>query len=449
MNKVLNMVPKGIIDIIGELNSHGYEAYLVGGSVRDLLLGVLPRDWDITTQARPEDITAIFPDTYQVGAAFGTVVVLSPEPVEVTTFRKESGYSDYRRPDLVEFSCNLEEDLNRRDFTVNAMAMKLPEGLVIDPFGGREDINNKVIKAVGDPVKRFSEDALRMLRAIRFVAQLGFSLDIKTFQAIEDLAELTGFLSSERIRDEILKLLESYYAPEGLWLLSETGLLRHVFPELTGAGGLDQGKPGAPSLLAHLIQTVDALPYDPYLRLAGLLHDIGKLSTKQMTKEGRVVFYGHEKESQKVAEKCFSRLKIDKKHTMNLIELIRMHMVSGEEVGKKAIRRWLGNYGQEWVRDLFALRRADSIASGLGEENPFIDRLEKELEEILQEQPLFTPKDLAITGWDVMEKTGLPSGPKIGEILTALFNLVLEEPDFNTKDKLLELVDKVALDLKD
>jgi|LSQX01.2.fsa_nt_gb poly(A) polymerase len=442
--------------VVRRLQEAGYAAFLVGGCVRDIYLGSLPHDWDVATDARPEAVRRLFPRTHDVGARFGTVGVIPPEAardeavgsVEVTTFRKDLGYQDGRRPTQVSFGASIEEDLARRDFTMNAVAWNPAAGAVVDPFHGLSDIEAGLIRAVGDPTVRFREDALRMLRAVRFSSQLGFTIDPDTWTAIEREAHRVQQLSSERIRDELLRLLETDRAGEGLWVLHELGLMRYCLPELQGTFRMAQGKPGAPTLLAHLIQTVDACPPDPVLRLAALFHDVGKLTTRAVTPEGRVIFHGHEKASAEVALRACRRLRMPKRETCRIVELVRMHMVFGEEVGKKAVRRWVAANGEDWVRDLILLRRADHVASG-GDpgDNPFADRLERLLDEVVAEGSAFTVRDLAIGGREVMAATGLAPGPKVGEVLQRLLERVLEAPELNEEKRLIELAREIAAEL--
>ena len=442
--------------VVRRLQEAGYAAFLVGGCVRDIYLGSLPHDWDVATDARPEAVRRLFPRTHDVGARFGTVGVIPPEAardeavgtVEVTTFRKDLCYQDGRRPTQVSFGASIEEDLARRDFTMNAVAWNPAAGAVVDPFHGLSDIEAGLIRAVGDPTVRFREDALRMLRAVRFSSQLGFTIDPDTWTAIEREAHRVQQLSSERIRDELLRLLETDRAGEGLWVLHELGLMRYCLPELQGTFRMAQGKPGAPTLLAHLIQTVDACPPDPVLRLAALFHDVGKLTTRAVTPEGRVIFHGHEKASAEVALRACRRLRMPKRETCRIVELVRMHMVFGEEVGKKAVRRWAAANGEDWVRDLILLRRADHVASG-GDpgDNPFADRLERLLDEVVAEGSAFTVRDLAIGGREVMAATGLAPGPKVGEVLQRLLERVLEAPELNEEKRLIELAREIAAEL--
>lgn len=440
-----SQVPSNVLMVVRRLRQAGYQAYLVGGCVRDVLIGRTPHDWDVATDAWPHDVERLFERTYAVGARFGTVSVLTPDPVEVTTFRYDLGYQDSRRPSQVIFGSSIEHDLGRRDFTINALAWDPLADVLVDPFGGVADLAEGIVRAVGDPEQRFREDALRMLRAVRFCAQLHFALEPETWQAIEREAPRVQYLSNERIRDELLRLLGTDLAGHGIWLLHELGLLRYTLPELINAARLPQGKPGAPTLLDHLIQTVDACPSDPILRFAALLHDIGKLTTRQVTATGRVIFHGHEAAGEEVARKVCRRLRFSKKDTERIASLIRMHMVSGDEVGKKAVRRWVSAYDEGWVRDLIALRRADHVASG-GDphNNPFADRLEAALAEVMAEATAFTRRDLAVNGHDVMQVTHLPPGPRVGRILDALFEKVLDNPALNTRETLLELAKQIA-----
>lgn len=439
-------VPASVRAVFLRLREAGYQAYLVGGCVRDLHMGNTPHDWDVATDAHPDQVIQLFTKTYTAGARFGTVGIVTPDgTVEVTTFRKELGYQDHRRPSQVEFSHSIEEDLARRDFTMNAIAWDPTTGKRVDPYEGVQDIHGEIIRSVGQADERFREDALRMLRAVRFAAQLGFSIEPETWAAIEREAHRVRFLSNERIRDELLRLLGTSRAGEGLWLLHELGLLRYTLPELQGTARMLQGKPGAPTLLAHLIQTVDACPPDPILRLAALLHDVGKLTTRAVTPEGRVVFHGHEVAGEEVARAACRRLRLPNEAIEHIAALVRMHMVHGDDVGKKALRRWVGAHGEAWVRDLIALRRADHIASGgNADENPFADRLSRELDEVVAEGSALTVRDLAVNGHDVMSATGLKPGPAVGEVMQALLERVLDQPDLNERDTLLALAVEIV-----
>ena len=299
-------IPHEVSEIGAALIREGYQAYLVGGSVRDLILGLSPNDFDIATDARPEEVGEIFSNTVPVGAAYGSVLVDAGEWgfVDVTTFRRDGEYTDGRRPRRVEYGATIDEDLSRRDFTVNALAWDLATHRLVDPFGGLGDIRSRIIRAVGDPVERFREDALRTLRAVRFAAQLGFDIDLDTWRALEVEARGIRRLSAERVRDELLKILAAGDVEQALWILRETGLLFEVLPELKGADRLAQVKRGAPTLLDHLIQTAAHCPPDPLLRLAGLLHDVGKLNTREVHEDGRVTFFGHARQGAETARRA-------------------------------------------------------------------------------------------------------------------------------------------------
>lgn len=441
-------VPASVRYVLQRLLDTGFTAFLVGGCVRDMVLGNVPHDWDVATDAVPDQVRPLFEKTHNAGARFGTIgVITNGHQIEVTTFRKELGYQDHRRPAEVQFSSSIHQDLARRDFTMNAIAWDPVTGVVVDPYNGRQDIDERIIRAVGEPAERFQEDALRMLRAVRFAAQLGFTIDVETWEATEREAHRVQYLSNERIRDELLRLLGTDHAGDGLWMLHELGLMRYTLPELQGTFRMAQGKPGAPTLLAHLIQAVDACPPDPVLRLAALLHDVGKLTTRKVTPEGRVIFHGHEAAGAEIALAACRRLRMPKRDTDHVVELVRMHMVSGDDVGKKAIRRWVAANGEAWVRDLILLRRADHIASGGdGDDNPFADRLSRELDEVVAEGSALGVQDLAINGRDVMEALGLEPGPRVGEILKSLLERVLEQPEINEAETLLALVKEMADD---
>lgn len=434
-------VPAPVRYVSEKLQGAGYQAFLVGGCIRDMLLGRKPNDWDIATDALPDTVATMFERTFTVGAVFGTVVVLAPDPVEVTTFRRDFGYEDGRRPSHVEFATTIEEDLARRDFTMNAVAWDPVNKRRIDPFGGAEDIGRRLIRAVGKPVARFREDALRMLRAVRFVATLGFELDPATKQAIQQEAARVRYLSAERVRDELLGLLVGGQAVRALWLLHEVGLMGRVLPELDGAELLPQVKPGAPTLLAHLIRTVGATPPRADLRFTALFHDVGKMTTRQELPGGQIIFHGHEVRGEEIIRQACRRLRMERRFTDHVASLVRMHMVEGD-VTKKAVRRWTGAHGEAWVRDLAALRRADHIASGGDDaENSFPRRLEALLDEVLAEASAFTVKDLAIGGRDVIARAGIEPGPQVGVVLNALLERVLEDPDLNERQTLFRIID--------
>lgn len=433
-------IPPGIVEVAKRLSARGYQAYLVGGALRDLMLGSTPHDYDIATDALPGEIQALFDRSLPVGAAFGSVMVeASPGLwVDVTTFRQDLEYRDGRRPAGVQYGVSIEEDLARRDFTVNAMAWDMRERRLVDPFGGLDDLKARLVRAVGDPVKRFREDALRLLRAVRFAAVLDFDIDLDTWRALEVEAAGIRRLAAERVRDELSKILASPDAGRALWMMRETGLLFEALPELKGADRLPQHKRGAPTLLDHLIQTAAHCPADPLLRLAGLVHDVGKLETCAMQAGGRLTYHGHAEAGEAVVRRLGERLRLSRREIERLASWVRMHMSLGPATGKKALRRWLAQWGEEWVAGLVALCRADALASGWEGALPHLDRIEQEIGEIQRSGEALTRDELAVDGRDVMEELGIGPGPEVGKILGALYQLVLEDPGANTRETLLE-----------
>ncbi len=437
-------IPPWVLEVVARLKGAGYAGYLVGGCVRDAMLGREPKDYDVATSARPDEVLALFERAIPVGAAFGTVLVMPDdsqvEGVHVTTLRCDFEYTDGRRPTGVRFTDSVEEDLARRDFTVNALAWDPETDEVIDPFGGREDLASEVIRAVGDPFERFREDALRALRAVRFATDLEFDIDPSTWRAIEVEAKGVERLSAERIRDELLKILSAPDVGRGLWMMVELSLFFVVLPELRGADRMLQAKRGAPTLLDHLIQTAANCPEDPVLRLAGLLHDMGKLETRRVEPDGRVHFHGHGEVGARMARDVCRRLRMPRNDTERVVTLVDMHMAIGGTLGKKALRRWVGRYSEAWVRDLIALGRADWGASGWRGEMPDLDRHERDLEELLAEEDAFRLGDLAVNGHDVMRELECAPGPAVGRVLERLYEMLLDDPTANDRERLLDLI---------
>ncbi|MBE3583961.1 MAG: CCA tRNA nucleotidyltransferase [Limnochordaceae bacterium] len=443
-------LPPQVQDVLRRLHAAGYKAHLVGGCVRDRLLGRPPHDWDVATNARPEQVLPLFVHCVPTGVAYGTVTVFAGEPdrhepVQVTTYRKEMGSRDLRHPEKVVFSDSVEEDLARRDFTINAIAYDPWAEVLVDPVHGRQDLERRLIRAVGNPDQRFDEDALRLLRAVRLATELRpyhFRLESKTRTAIRRHAPQVEYLSRERIRDEFLRLLAAPDPQWGLWELQDLDLLFRIIPELAATHHFPQDKPGVPTLLDHLIRAVQNVPPDPILRLAALLHDIAKPATATMSPDGQVHFYCHDTLGAEMASRIAASLRLPRSQADRLASLIRMHMVDGTDVGKKALRRWLGQYGERWIRDLLALRRADNIASGVSpdEPNPFIDRLEDLLDEVLHEQKAFRTQDLCLDGRQVMAELGVGPGPMVGAALRYLLEQVLDDPSLNTPDQLRRLL---------
>lgn len=438
--------PTYVTEVMAVLRENGFQALLVGGCVRDTLLGQPPNDWDVITDAVPEQIRRLFAQTVAVGATFGTVVVCTPRPVEVTTFRKDLAYRDRRRPDRVLFTGSVQEDLARRDFTINAIAWDPTSGQLIDPYSGEADLQNKLIRTVGEAHARFGEDALRLLRAVRFACQLDFDMEDDTWAAALGAAHLVECLSGERVRDELLRILASPDPGRGLWMLYELGILLRIIPELRGSERLAQGKRNAPTLLDHLVQTAAACPNDPLLRLAGLLHDIGKLHTREVYDTGQVRFHKHEVESAQIAESVMQRLRFDTHSVVRVVSLIRHHMAHGP-VTRKTIRRWLSAYDEQWVRQMMALRHADHLASG-GQPAAWFAEALSELEALLAEEGALHPGDLCLDGNDVMSLLHTEPGPVVGYVLKGLFDLVLDDPTLNDREILSTHVPRLAAEFR-
>ena len=435
-------IPKQIADLAKKLNKAGYQAYIVGGSVRDLFLKSQPKDWDIATDAKPEDIQGIFSDSVYENE-FGTVGVKTGSEdktlavVEVTTFRKDEEYSDRRHPDKVVFAETIEEDLARRDFTINAIAMSL-DGEIVDPFGGQKDIEQKVIKAVGKPEKRFEEDALRLMRAVRLYAELGFEIEAETETAIKKSAKLLGDIAEERVRDEFIKIIMS---PDdgprkGIEKLEELGLLQYIMPELREGIGVTQNKHHIYTVWEHNLLSLDYAAKQNYsleVRLAALLHDVAKPKVKGG--EGPdATFYNHEVVGARMAKEMLARLRFPNDVVKKIVHLIRYHMFyyNVDEVTAAGVRRFLKRVGQENVDDFVKLREADRIGSGVPKAVPYKLRHFLFMIEKVKADPI-TPKMLKVNGDDVVKLLGIEPGPKVGYILAILLEEVLDDPKKNTK----------------
>lgn len=436
-------LPNFVKEIIQKVQDANFEIYIVGGAVRDLLTGRGVVDWDFTTNASPEEILKIFPEGFY-NNQFGTVGIShesSPKPYEITTFRKEFGYSDKRRPDRIEWGKTLEEDLARRDFTINAMALQISK--IIDPFNGQGDLKNKIIRAVGDPVERFSEDALRMMRAVRIAAELGFEIEHNTFEAIKQHAESIKIIAVERVRDELFKILKSNYPYEGIIILYNSGLMAQILPELEDMIGVEQKSPGRHHIYDVWNHSLFAMKFcpsqDPLVRFATLLHDIGKPKTQKTTEEGIITFYNHEVIGAHTVKKIAERLRFSKADRDRLFKLTRWHQFTVDErQTDSAIRRFIRNVGKENIDDMLALRIGDRLGGGAKETSWRLEKYKKRIEEV-QQQP-FSVKDLKVNGDDVMHILGIKPGPKIGEILEQLFKEVEEDPSKNTREYLLQRI---------
>lgn len=434
------VLPHSVRTVLRALTAHGFEAFAVGGAVRDILLGRRPGDWDVATSAEPRYVMSVFPRTAPTGLRHGTVTVLFPDAadIEVTTYRAEGPYSDRRRPDHVTFVGSLETDLGRRDFTVNALALSL-RGQVRDPFGGLADLARRVIRCVGLPDQRFDEDALRMMRAVRLAAELRFAVDPATAAAIRRHAGLIREVSVERIREELDRCLLSPAPARALEELRSLGLLAHIVPELLEGVGFEQNEHHAYTVWEHTLLTVANSSEDLTLRLAALLHDVAKPRTLSV-EEGRRHFFGHEKLGAELAADILGRLRYDRATISRVSHLVRHHMALHwqPEMKDAGVRRLINRVGPENIGDLVALRRADRRASGT-KEGPVglgTAALLVRIERLMRSDQAFTVADLAVDGEDVMRVGRLEPGPQVGLVLRRLLEEVLEDPSLNEKSKL-------------
>lgn len=443
-------LPDYIIEIFNKFKKAGYQIYLVGGAVRNLLLKKEINNFDLTTNATPQEILKMFPDAFYHNV-YGTVSVPLKTKnlttiLEITPFRKEENYQDFRHPEKIKWAKTLKEDLSRRDFTINAIAYDGKK--LIDPFSGRKDLENKLIKTVGDPDKRFTEDALRLIRAIRFASQLGFLIEEKTRKSIEKNAHLITKISWERIRDEFLKILSSNHPSEGVIFLKNTKLLSYILPELESCFNIPQKSPKRHHIYdvgTHLVMSLKYCPSkDPITRFATLIHDIGKVQTfKKDEKTGLITFYNHEVIGEKLTEKIASRFKLSKKDKEKLIRLVKNHQFTVSELQTdKAIRRFIKKVGKEYLKDILDLRTGDRLGSGAKKTSWRFELFKKRLIEV-QKEP-FKITDLKIDGYDVMKVLNLKPGPKVGEILKNIFDQVVEKKLKNERKVLLEEIKKFA-----
>jgi poly(A) polymerase/tRNA nucleotidyltransferase (CCA-adding enzyme) len=439
-----------VINAIQTLEKGGFQAYLVGGCVRDLLLGRTPKDWDITTNALPEDIQKLFPKTVYEND-FGTVAVINEhtenptlKSIEITPYRLESTYSDRRHPDQVKFSSKIEDDLKRRDFTINAIAATLSGTAikdVVDLFGGFSDLKGKTIRTVGNASDRFNEDALRMMRAIRLSVELGFKLDNTVFTAIQSQSRLLEQVSRERIRDEFSKILMSPTPKTGLELLHATNLLRYIAPELEQGVGVTQTQAHAFDVWEHLLRSLQHAAdkgWSLEIRLAALFHDISKPETRDVSRDTKqVTFYGHEVKGSRETRKILERMRFSRAIIEKVSKLVRWHMFFSdtETITLSAVRRMIVNVGRENIWDLMDLRACDRIGTGRPKENPYRLRKYKAMIEEALHDPISVGM-LKIDGRGIMSVCDIPAGPKIGNILNALFDEVLDDPTRNTKEYL-------------
>jgi tRNA nucleotidyltransferase (CCA-adding enzyme) len=454
----MSEIPKFIFKILSIFNKAGFSAELVGGSVRNLLIKKTVKDWDITTLAKPEEILQLFKEA-KYKNDFGTVILPIKDKeenllslVEITTYRSEQDYFDHRHPQEIKFEKNIEKDLERRDFTINAMALRLNykeadssnivnfsghNFLLIDLFGGQKDIRKEVIRAVGEPEFRFKEDALRMLRAIRFCVQLNFKLEPKTARSITKLAGSLKFIAKERIRDEFIKILSSDYPAEGIEKLHSLKLLNYIMPELLQGDGVKQNHHHIYSVLKHNLLSLKYCPNkDWQVRLASLLHDIGKPKAKKIIK-GQTTFYNHEYIGAKIVNKIMMRLRFKNEDRERVVNLVRNHMFyyNVGEVTESSVRRLIKKVGKENLADLIDLRVADRLGSGTPKAMPYKLRHLQYMIDKVQHDPI-SVKKLKIDGNDLMKDLKIPAGPEIGAILDVLLGEVISDPKKNTKSYL-------------
>lgn len=454
-------LPSDVKRIFEKFENEKFQVYVVGGAVRDLLMDKKIKDWDFTTSATPEEIVKMFPDGFHDNK-FGTVGIPVNENTiyEITTMRKEGNYKDHRHPEDVSWTDKIEEDLARRDFTINAIALS-SDGNLVDPFNGQTDIDNKIIRCVGDPDTRFQEDALRLMRAIRLAVELNFEIEEKTFLAIKNNSHLIKEIAHERVRDELFKILSSIYpllhspngetdsgqAYIGIVKLREAGILQIILPELENCFGIVQQGPKHDRVYdigEHSLLSLKNTPSpDPLVRFAVLLHDVGKVKTVSIADDGNVTFYNHDFVGGKIVLEIGKRFNLSNKQIDKLYRLVRWHMFTlDENQTDSAIRRFIKNIGVENIDDMMAVRIGDRLGGGTQNAVSWrMKRYQERIKEVLHKP--FSITDLKINGQDVMEKLNLKPGPKVGEILQKLFEEVLEDSSKNTPDYLFERMKKL------
>ena len=469
----------GVVKIVETLERAGYEAWIVGGAVRDLLLGVPSDDWDVCTSATPEETQPLFAESFYDNE-YGTVKVAGKHITEqfalakreiaedtlydITTYRSESGYSDKRRPDKVVWGKTIEEDLKRRDFTINAIALKIQnpkskiqnkskilnsnketnEAELVDPYGGQDDIKNKLIKAVGEPSARFEEDALRIMRAIRIASQLGFAIEEQTLSALKEKVPNLKEISAERVGAEMMKLLATEHCGDGIALMVNCGIIELLIPELLAMRRVKQGGHHIHDVFTHSIEALRACPSpDPVVRLATLLHDIDKPVVAKAEGVRGVTFYNHEVSGARTAKRIAERLKLAKKDQDRIFTLVRWHMfVYESKMTDASIRRFIRRVGKENIHDMMALRVGDRVGGGSKATSWRLTELQKRIGEQLYE-PL-SLKDMKINGAEIMKILDIPPSRKVGEILNTLFEEILEDSAKNTKEYLEKRVKELA-----
>lgn len=455
-------LPDDVSRVTSLLNKEGYEAYLVGGCVRDLLMGRTPKDWDVTTNATPDQIISIFPNSFYENK-FGTVGIVRDDSddktsvsdettkvIEVTPYRLESEYSDHRHPDKVSFTRNIEEDLKRRDFTMNSLAYDPIKSELVDLFGGIADMTKKTIKTVGNPEDRFNEDGLRIIRAIRFHVELGFIIDGETEKAIMTKGDILAQVSRERIRDELIKIIMSDHPMDGFLIMQKLHILKYIVPKLEEAIGVEQNQAHAFDVWTHLLKSLQHAAdkkYPLHVRLAALFHDISKPECRRWNNEAKQwTFYGHEVVGSRVTEEILDDLRFSRETIEKVIRLVRWHMFFSdtESITHSAVRRMVANVGKENVWDLINVRLCDRIGTGRPKENPYRLRKYQAMIEEVMEDPVSLSM-LKINGQKIMEVTQMQPGPNVGNILHALFDEVIEDPLKNNEEYLINRAKELSV----
>ncbi|MEK7092629.1 MAG: CCA tRNA nucleotidyltransferase [Patescibacteria group bacterium] len=454
---MIDFIPKKVLEIYTTLQSNGHEVYLVGGCIRNILMKKDVTDWDLTTKATPEEILLLFSNGFYDNS-FGTVGIPieindQPSVVEITTFRTEHGYTNKRHPDVIRWGQTIEEDLQRRDFTCNAIAMSLNLSQnsfdFIDPYKGTDDIKNGTLRAVGNPDERFREDALRLLRAVRFASVLDFTIEETTLEELKKNASLIKEISGERIKTELFKILQSDKSYEGVLLLQESGLLKEILPELLEGIGISQTRPGrhhTTDVFTHNVMSMKLCPStDPLVRFATLLHDAGKPKVESKDENGLVIFYNHEVVGARIARNICDRLKFSKKERDKVFTLIRWHMFTvDEKITDAAVRRFIRRIGIDNVQDMMDLRIGDRLGGGTQTAQSWRLKLfRKRIDEQLQPAP-FSVNDLAIDGNDIMQTLKIKPSKQVGTLLQELFEEVDEDLSKNTKEYLLKRVKQLS-----
>lgn len=437
--------PREVSEVAETLHQAGYQCYLIGGAVRDQLLGKPAKDFDLTSNARPEEVMKLFRRVIPTGIQHGTVTVMKGTlPIEITTFRLDGDYSDGRRPDRIEYTPSVEEDLKRRDFTINSIAFNPVNNELLDPNNGLDDLNLGIIRAIGDPEERFNEDGLRSIRACRFASQLKFTIEEYTLKGIRNSLHRIPDLSRERIFEELTKILKTEKPSVSFKLFRDTGILEMILPDLHAAVGIEQKGFHKYDIFEHSIYSCDGVPASEVeIRYAALFHDLGKVATK-VIKNDQVTFYNHEKESAVIAERVMKQYRFPNRYIKKILHLITFHMFHYEpNWTDSAVRRFISRIGRENLDDLFLLRQGDIWGTAREtRDSKNLKELKIRISELLKLDHAFTIKDLRINGTILQQEGAIAAGKDIGIILKYLLDRVLDEPELNQKEDLLSLACK-------